>query len=141
MLRAVPATVKVRSGALALAILAAAIGCYWWRYADVMRTHSQLLGDMAEKLCATAVRPPLSGPALAEYEYPLARARDFARIAAKRCPERRSLATFKRALRLYEVTVRDVAAGHGAGCGRRAVLDRRLRKVERHLAREPTRCG
>ncbi len=141
MLRAVPATVKVRSRALAVAILATAIGCYWWRYADVMRTHCRLLGDMAEKLCATAVRRPLSGPALAEYEYPLARARDFARIAAKRCPARRSLAMFERALRLYEVTVRDTATGRGPGCRRRVALDRRLRKVERHLAREPTRCG
>jgi hypothetical protein len=140
MLRAVPATVKVRSGALAMAILAVAIGCYWWRYADLMRTHCQLLSDMAEKLCATAVRTPLSGPALAEYEYPLARARDFARIAGKRCPTRRSLAAFTRALRLYDITVRDTANGSGVGCARRAALDRRLGRVERQLAREPGRC-
>jgi hypothetical protein len=136
-----PATVKVRSGAVAAVILATAAGCYWWRYADVMRTHCQLLGDMAEKLCATAVHPPLSGPALAEYEYPLARARDFARIAAKRCPTRRSLAGFRRALRLYEVIVREAAAGRGVGCARRAALDRRLRRVAQRLAREPPRCG
>jgi len=141
MLRAVPATVKVLSGALAMAILATAISCYWWRYGDVMRTHCRLLSDMAAKLCGTAARTRLPGPALAEYEYPLARARDFARIAAKRCPARRSLATFKRALRLYEVTLRDVANGTGVGCARRGALDARLRKVERQLAREPGRCG
>jgi len=140
MLRAVPATVKVLSGAVAAAVLVATIGCYWWRYGDLMRTHCGLLRDMAEKLCATAARTRLSGADLTEYEYPLARAQDFARIAAKRCPARRSLAMFGRALRLYEVTLRDVASGTGPGCARRGALEVRLRKVERQLAREPGRC-
>jgi hypothetical protein len=141
MLRAVPATVKVLCGGVLLGVLASEIGCYWWRYGDVMRVHCELLSEMAEKLCATPARGRPSGPALAEYEYPLARARDFARIAAKRCPARRSLARFRRALRLYELTLREVAGGTGAGCSRRRALDARRRGVERQLGREPGRCG
>jgi hypothetical protein len=115
-------------------------GCYWSRYADVMRMHAELLTSMLAKLSARPPTAPLTGAALSEYEYPLARARDFARIAAKRCPTRRSLAAFHHAMSAYERIV--TRAAHGAGSARatNGRFVRRIARVERWLAREPSRC-
>lgn len=115
-------------------------GCYWYRYADVMRMHAELLTSMLAKLSARIPTAPLSGAALAEYEYPLARARDFARIAAKRCPTRRSLAAFHHAISAYERIVTRTARGAGPGRATDGRFVRRIARVERWLSREPSRC-
>jgi len=141
MLRAVPLTVKVQWCALAVAALLGLDGCYWYRYRELLEIHCQLLSSMSEKLCGPRAGAPLSGPALAEYEYPLARARDFARVAAKRCPGRRSLLAFGPVLRLYERMVQEAARGGMAGCGRRERLEARIGRVRGRLAREPGHCG
>ena len=142
MLRAVSTRVKAMAAATVLIVLGIG-GCYWYRYADLMRTHLALLDAMAAKLCASndgRGRARLSGPALAEYEYPLARARDFARVAQKRCPERGSLRAFGQVLSAYGRIVRDVARADGPGCALVPRLTGRIRRVDRWLTREPRSC-
>jgi hypothetical protein len=144
MLRPVSLTVKTTAAGLVLASLVLVAGCYWYRYGDVMRTHLELLDSMVRKLCSNPARAPglrPSGPTLSEYEYPLARARDFARVAEKRCPERHSLRAFRRVLSLYDRVVRDMGGGANRRCTRGPSLALRIRRVERWLAREPGRCG
>lgn len=77
-------------------------GCYWSRYPEVMATHLQLLEQYAAKLATLAEdHRPVAVQDWGEFLYPLDRARDFARIAAKRYPDRVSLARFDEALERY----------------------------------------
>lgn len=85
--------------------LAALAGCYWSKYDKLARTHVQLLLAMAEKLDAVTVEeggPPAS---LAEYRYPLERARDFIRIVAPRFEGRSSLQALRRVCDAYAAVV------------------------------------
>lgn len=141
MLRVMPPTVKAVLLAMLVPLCLGSAGCYWYRYGDLMRTHCELLAAMAQKLCPRGASAPLPGSALGGYEYPLARARDFVRVAAKRCPTRRSLRAFQRVLRVYDGIVHGAARGVGRGCGRRPRLARSIQRVERWLEQEPTRCG
>jgi hypothetical protein len=92
------------AGAL-VATVAAAAGCYWLKYDRLARTHVDLLAAMAEKLGDVTRdhgRPPAG---LAEYRYPLERARDFTRIAARRFEGRASLAALRRLCADYEAAL------------------------------------
>jgi len=93
--RTAPSAGERRAALLALAAagLLLAAGCYWSKYDKLVRTHVALLLAMAGKIAdvTEAEGPPAS---LAEYRYPLERARDFARIAARRYAARESLRTF-----------------------------------------------
>jgi hypothetical protein len=83
-------------------------GCYWSRYADVMRTHLEVLDQYATKLADLAeVGRSVSAQDWGEFSYPLARARDFARIARRRYAEKLSLRRFEEALDRYGDLVRD----------------------------------
>lgn len=89
-------------------VLVAPGGCYWRRYAALVDTHLSLMLGYAAKLEALAadgrgVPPDRWG----ELTYPLERARDFARIAAKRFPGRASLESFERAVDAYASLVAD----------------------------------
>src|SRR5882724_8684162 len=87
--------VRHRGAAIAfvLAAVALASGCYWSKYDKLVRTHVALLEAMADKI--VEVTETDGAPAsLAEYRYPLERARDFARIAGRRYAGRESLTGF-----------------------------------------------
>jgi hypothetical protein len=133
----------VKAVAVRVAVIAAVGigGCYWYRYADLMRTHMEVLAEMADKLCTQPRGGVAVGSGAAEYRYPLERAQDFARVAAKRCPERRSLADFRRLLGLYGDILERAAVDMPRACARRRALALRVRRVERRLAAEPGRCG
>jgi hypothetical protein len=94
--------VKLTPYLIVLAAVVALGGCYWAKYDKLARTHVALLLAMAQKIedvTRAAGAPP---PAMAEYRYPLERARDFARIAARRFEGRRSLAAFRDLCDAYE---------------------------------------
>ncbi|MGH7859183.1 MAG: hypothetical protein ACREQY_17790, partial [Candidatus Binatia bacterium] len=62
-------------------LVAGLVGCYWYRYPDLVRTHVEVLTDYARKLdellrSGGELRPEQ----LTEARYPYGRARDFARI-------------------------------------------------------------
>jgi len=88
-----------RRVALVLAVASAAslgaAGCYWLRYDALARTHVELLREMAAKLADVTGRDGVPPPELAEYRYPLARARDFVRVSARWYEERASLAALR----------------------------------------------
>lgn len=86
---------------LAAAVLSLA-GCYWLRYDALARTHVDLLRGMAEKLEDLTNRDGTPPAALAEYRYPLERARDFARIVAGRAAGRASLGALGALCDAYE---------------------------------------
>ena len=95
--------------ALALALALVALpGCYWRQYPRLMETHLSLLLEYADKLLGLAqdhrVVPP---ERWGEFTYPLERARDFARIARKRFPDRASLTSFDVAVERYAALVAD----------------------------------
>jgi hypothetical protein len=82
-----------------------AAGCYWLRYDALVRTHVDLLLAMARKLEAVTDErgaPPID---LAEYRYPLERARDFARIAGRRFAGRASLGALRALTDDYEAVL------------------------------------
>jgi hypothetical protein len=116
-------------------------GCYWYRYADLMRTHTEVLGEMADKLCTQPRDAVSGGSGSTEYRYPLERAQDFARVAAKRCPGRRSLVAFRRLLGLYAELLERAPVDLPGACAKRGALARHVQRVERRLAAEPRRCG
>lgn len=77
-------------------------GCYWSRYAEVMSMHLDLLEQYAAKLAGLAEdHRTVAAQDWGEFVYPLERARDFARIAGKRYPDRASLARFQEVLSRY----------------------------------------
>ena len=113
---------------LALALLLAA-GCYWSKYDKLTRTHVQLLLAMAEKLeevTRDAGRPPAS---LAEYRYPLERARDFDRIVAGRFEGRPSLVAFRRFCDAYDEVLRVTESARGAAASGDALARARAELV------------
>ena len=91
-------------------------GCYWSRYPALMETHLVLLDEFSAKLADVAEGPGgVPVEALPEFVYPLDRARDFARIAAQRFPDRPSLRHFNVVLQEYGSIVSDPAALLGPG--------------------------
>jgi len=101
--------VKLKSrGNRLVAVLLVIVGCYWSRYPELMETHLVLLDQFAAKLeflARTDGGVPLEQ--WGEFVYPLERARDFARIAAQRYPDRASLREFRVVLDRYGALVDD----------------------------------
>ena len=94
---------------LALFLGACLLGCYWLQYDKLMRTHVTLLLAMADKMIDLLERgEPISAAAMAEFTYPLTRARDFTRIAAKRYATRPSLRAFSHFLDTYGAVVQEM---------------------------------
>ena len=121
MLRAGVRTVKVAPTALgARALLAAlvATGCFARRYPGLMEKHLEVLGLYAGKLQALA-QDEHTVPAQdwGEFTYPLERAREFARVAESRYPDRASLEAFLAALDAYGALVADPAILSGPDAG------------------------
>ena len=116
--------------------------CYWSRYDDLMETHLELLQMYAAKLVAVAASGrPLPPQDWAEFVYPLDRAEDFARIAARRYPDRDSLARFREVLERYGDMVADPAVlrreDASETLGRQqAALDGSIVRVRRSLDEE-----
>jgi hypothetical protein len=114
MLRAGVRTVKVAPAALgALALVLASLsasGCFARRYPALMEKHLEVLSLYAGKLVALA-EDDRTVPAQdwGEFTYPLERAREFARVARARYPERESLREFDAALAAYATLVEDPA--------------------------------
>jgi hypothetical protein len=113
MLRAGVRTVKAAPAMLVLMALLAALfasGCFARRYPGLMEKHLEVLGLYADKLQALA-QDERTVPAQdwGEFTYPLARAREFARIAQSRYPDRNSLKAFLAALDAYGALVADPA--------------------------------
>ena len=100
------------AGALGVAVTVLAGGCYWSKYDKLARTHVDLLLAMAEKMDDVMRDTGTPPRALAEYRYPLERARDFARIAARRFEGRPSLRAFRDLCDAYEGML---AAAEGRG--------------------------
>lgn len=69
-------------------------GCYYAKYDKLARTHVALLEAMAAKISDVTARDGRPPADMAEYRYPLERARDFERIAARRFEGRPSLVAF-----------------------------------------------
>jgi hypothetical protein len=90
------------AAALAVAVTLLTGGCYWSKYDKLARTHVDLLLAMAAKMADVVRDEGTPPPALAEYRYPLERARDFARIAARRFEGRPSLTAFRDFCDAYE---------------------------------------
>lgn len=85
------------------------LGCYWLQYNKLMRTHVTLLLAMADKMTDLLERAePIPPTATAEFTYPLTRARDFTRIAAKRYETRPSLRAFSHFLDTYGTVVQEM---------------------------------
>jgi len=93
---------RFRSWGVVLGVLwLAAGGCYWLRYDALARTHVDLLVSMTTKL--EDVTAQGGGPArMAEYRYPLDRARDFVRIVEGRFAGRDSLRELRELCSAYE---------------------------------------
>ena len=99
---------RARLLVVALLAVGALGGCYWRQYPRLMETHLGLMIEFAEKLESLAEAGRVVPPERwGEFTYPLERARDFARIAAKRYPDRASLASFDRAVSVYGALVAD----------------------------------
>lgn len=105
-------TVKAKSrwaGFLAaVGALLVLTGCYWSRYSELMETHLVLLDQYGSKLdflARTERGVPMEE--WGEFVYPLDRASDFARIAARRYPDRESLRQFRIVLGQYGALVED----------------------------------
>ena len=85
------------------------LGCYWLQYNKLMQTHVTLLLAMAGKMTdLLESKEPIHAAAMAEFTYPLTRARDFARIAAKRYETLPSLQAFSHFLDTYGVLVQEM---------------------------------
>jgi hypothetical protein len=65
-------------------VLVAGAGCYLRKYDKLARTHVVVLLAMTQKIEDLTERDGNAPAALGEYRYPLERAQDFARIAARR---------------------------------------------------------
>jgi len=135
--------VKLNSKRTALlAALVTLAGCYWSRYPELMETHLVLLDQFGAKLDSvvqTDGRVPMQD--WAEFLYPLERARDFARIAAQRYPDRPSLREFRIVLERYAALVDDptLMTRHDAARiveRRRAALMQAIAATRTELRRE-----
>lgn len=111
-----------RGAAGALVCLLLVAGCYYLRYDALVRTHVDLMIALAEKRhdLHAAETPPRH---LAEFRYPLERARDFARIVGGRFGERDSFRRFTEFLDAYEA---------GLGVEEREELAKSLVELRRH---------
>ena len=113
MLRAGVRTVKVAPAmrvALVLVAALAATGCFGRRYPGLMEKHLEVLGLYAAKLEALAYdERTVPAQDWGEFTYPLERAREFARVAQDRYPDRPSLRAFSAALDAYGALVADPA--------------------------------
>jgi hypothetical protein len=145
MLRAGVRTVKVtprRAVLLGLVVALAASGCFSRRYPSLMERHLEVLSSYATKLDVLA-QDERTVPAQdwGEFTYPLRRARDFARLAEARYPDRASLRSFQQALDAYDALVAEPAilAGDDAAAvvGRQvAVFAEAAARTRADLARE-----
>lgn len=113
MLRAGVRTVKVAPTALVVMALFSALvatGCFARRYPGLLEKHLEVLGLYAGKLQALS-QDEHTVPAQdwGEFTYPLERAREFARVAQSRYPDRGSLKAFVAALDAYAALVADPA--------------------------------
>jgi hypothetical protein len=119
-----------------------AAGCYFGKYDKLTRTHVQLLVAMAQKLDDVTQEQGAPPASLAEYRYPLERARDFTRIVGGRFEGRASLAAFRSFCDAYDDVVKAAESLRGApdaaGTLRRAraTLDDRAAAVLRALDAE-----
>jgi hypothetical protein len=97
-----------------IALLCAA-GCIWRGYATIMAVHLDVLTQTAAKLGAVvqAGRGPTAAD-MAEYDYPLQRAREFLRQFSNYA-ERRSYHQFGVLLDRYAEMVRAIDAARAAG--------------------------
>jgi hypothetical protein len=113
---------------LAIAI-AGSTGCYWSKYDKLARTHVQLLLAMAEKLDAVTREEGAPLSSLAEYRYPLERARDFLRIVSPRFGGRPSLAALARVCDAYQDVLRvaESVRSDAEGRGPMELAEERLR--------------
>jgi hypothetical protein len=122
MLRAGVRTVKVAPTALAVMALLAALvttGCFARRYPGLMEKHLEVLGLYAGKLQALAQdEHVVPAQDWGEFTYPLERAREFARVAESRYPDRGSLKAFLEALDAYGALVADPAILAGPDAAR-----------------------
>lgn len=85
-----------------LVALLGAVGCYWQKYDKLVRTHVEILDAMAGKMRDLVRRDGRLEPEqMAEFRYPLERAKDFARIVRGRHGERESFLLFARYLEQY----------------------------------------
>lgn len=131
---------------LALVASAGAAACYWRQYPRLVETHLSLLLDYAAKLQALAADRRAVPPARwGEFTYPLERAQDFARIAAKRFPDRASLASFKAAIDVYAGLVAEPRILEGPGAAedvaRRVAALRAAAAATRADLEEEARAG
>jgi len=112
-----------------------AVGCYFSKYDKLARTHVQLLLAMAQKLEDVTREQGAPPASLAEYRYPLERARDFARIVGGRFQGRPSLAAFAAFCDAYDGVVRAAESlrgepdADGTLARARAALDQRAATV------------
>lgn len=125
--------------ALLATLLLVGSACYWTRYDEVMEVHLEVLSDYGAKLAALAAdgrKVPVQD--WGEFIYPAERARDFARIAAKRYPDRRSLSLFRQAVERYGELVESPEILRRADELRRRVraLERAIEATRRALAEE-----
>jgi hypothetical protein len=95
-----------------LAVVLAA-GCYFGKYDKLTRTHVQLLLSMAQKLDEVTREQGAPPASLAEYRYPLERARDFTRIVGGRFEGRASLAAFRTFCDAYDGVVKTAESLRG----------------------------
>ncbi len=98
--------------ALALTLVA---GCLWRGYATILNVHLDVLTQTADKLCGVvqAGKGPKAED-MAEYVYPLQRAREFQRQFSN-YRERRSYQDLDTLLDRYAALVRDVDAARAQG--------------------------
>ena len=90
------------SGWILLVALLGAAGCYWQKYDKLVRTHVEILDAMAGKMQDLVRRDGRLEPEqMAEFRYPLERAKDFARIVRGRYGGRESFLRFARYLERY----------------------------------------
>jgi len=86
-------------------MLAAAAGCYWLRYADLARTHVELLERLAlDARDAMAAGHRLSNSDIETMQYPLERADQFARISDRQDPPA-SLVAMRETIEAYRQMV------------------------------------
>lgn len=93
---------RARVTVAAAIVLIAGSGCYFLKYDKLARTHVGVLVAMTEKIEDITHRDGTPPAALGEYRYPLERAQDFARIAARRFEGRASLQSFRDLCAAYD---------------------------------------
>ena len=132
----------IRRQILAISALVLVAGCYFGKYDKLARTHVQLLQAMAQKLDDVTHEQGAAPASLAEYRYPLERARDFARIVGGRFEGRPSLAAFRACCDAYDAVVKSAESlrgepdTNGTLARARATLDDRAAAVLRALDAE-----